>query len=246
MQLRDLGFPVTKVLVRVKLCTSVASGRGWQADGRYPSPQLHRGVCHLPGPREGKSPPGQSTGWGVLGKWGAAAISRGEGWNHVMLREGGPSPQPPPAQHELLSFSGCWYIPPSCRGTAQSLFRGSLLMLALAQRWFLWQLQRQMQERLQPRYRQPRYPRMFLPKYRQMATWHVRTDPTVTTPGVQWRLWANNTKNILQTLFPTSLPTFPPHCDAAGRLCSLPQQCAEGCPCSARISPSVCPALLPV
>lgn len=120
-----------------------------------------------------------------------------------------PLPSPPQHSTSCCPSLAAGTSPPSCRGTAQSLFRGSLLMLALAQRWFLWQLQRQMQERLQPRYRQPRYPRMFLPKYRQMATWHVRTDPTVTAPGVQRRLWANNTKNILQTLFPTSLPTFP-------------------------------------
>lgn len=60
-------------------------------------------------------------------------------------------------------------------------------MLALAQWWFLWQLQRWMQGWLHPRYRQPRYPRMFLPKHRQMAMQDIGMDPTVTALGRQWR-----------------------------------------------------------
>lgn len=72
---------------------------------------------------------------------------------------------------------------PSCQRILPAVIWGSLLMLALAQLWFLWQLQRQMQECFQLRYHQPRYPKLFLPNHRQMVLQCIRTDPAVTVPG---------------------------------------------------------------
>lgn len=53
-----------------------------------------------------------------------------------MLRGGVPLSSPRPRITDLL---------PSCQRILLALIWGSLLMLALAQQWFLWQLQRQMQ-----------------------------------------------------------------------------------------------------
>lgn len=118
--------------------------------------------------------------------------------------------------------------PPSCRGTAQSLIWGCLLMLAVAQRWFLWQLQRQMHGWLQLRYHQPRYPRIFLPKGRQMAMWYVGTDPAVTAPDRQWRRWAKTLKTSCECSSLCRFQLSPCH-NTHGRWHSLTQQRAGCC-----------------
>lgn len=57
-----------------------------------------------------------------------------------------------------------------CQCILPALIWGSLLMLALTQWWFLWQLQRQMQGCFQLRYHQLRYPKLFLPNHRQSCS----------------------------------------------------------------------------
>lgn len=79
----------------------------------------------------------------------------------MVLRGGVPLSSPRPQITDLL---------PSCQRILLALIWGSLLMLALAQQWFLWQLQRQMQGCFQLRYHQPRYPKLFLSNHRQSCS----------------------------------------------------------------------------
>lgn len=117
---------------------------------------------------------------------------------------------------------------PSCQCIFPALIWGSVLMLALAQLWFLWQLQRQMQGCFQLRYHQLRYPKLFLPNHRQIVMQCIRTDPAVTVPGGHQRQWSSNMKMSSECSFMNNFQLFP--CCAAPRTRhSLPQQCVGCC-----------------
>lgn len=64
---------------------------------------------------------------------------------HCAERRGSSVQPHPPCTAQAADLLRLQAHPPGFQGMAQSLIRGSLLMLALAQRWFLWQLQRRMQ-----------------------------------------------------------------------------------------------------
>lgn len=122
-----------------------------------------------------------------------------------------------------------------CQCILPALIWGSLLMLALTQWWFLWQLQRQMQGCFQLRYHQLRYPKLFLPNHRQTVMQCIRTDPAITMPGGHQRQWSSNTKMSFERSFMNHFQLFP-CCDAPRTWHSLPQWCVRCCRALMRFS----------
>lgn len=102
---------MTKVLVRLKLLHAlVASGKGWQAGERYRGGT--EGSVTSQDPRKEK-PTGAEHRSGSAVKMGRCCnIHRRRLEPHHAQRRGSFCPSPPP-QHEPLTFSGCWCIPPA-------------------------------------------------------------------------------------------------------------------------------------
>lgn len=132
-----------------------------------------------------------------LGSYAAIFITKS--WSCVVLQGGVPLSSPP-STAGTSDLINCQRISSALRYCSIT-DSGPLLRLALAERWFLWQLQRQMKGWLQPRHRQPGCPRMFPPKCRQTATRHSRMDPAVTAPAGSGGVGAMTPKTFCKCSF---------------------------------------------